>query len=353
MKVDNHTILIAGDIAPLGQPGKLLEEGQVSNVFGDTLSVIKLADCFIANLECPLTNSTEKLSKSGPNIKANPNVASMLSKAGISVLSLANNHIFDYGLKGIEETMSVLDDNSIRWYGVGENLQSARVPLFLELNGFKLGLLSFAEHEFNWNGDDQWCTSMLEPELNILQIQDVVSKCDALIVLLHAGCENWHYPSPRIVKLCRAFAEAGSAAVLVSHSHAVMGTELHKGVPIVYGLGNFLFDRGQKNIGWRLGIIARLTFEVGQSVNLDIVPILAKKETGCIDLLQDSDLECFNQFHCSISEPLKYMSEIEDLWKCFCASESLKLTKEILKAITAMLPGTPHDWIALSTSPMY
>jgi len=339
MNADKHTILIAGDLAPLGHPGNLLVEGQIQRVFGDVLSIIRSSDCFVANLECPLTNSMEKLSKSGPNIKANPNVAHMLGKAGISVVSLANNHIFDYGLKGVEETKTALDDNAIQWYGVGENAEKARVPLFVALKNFKLGLLSYAEHEFNWSGDDRWCTSMLEPELNILQIQHVAGRCDALVVLLHAGCENWHYPSPRIVKLCRAYAEAGSAAVLVSHSHAVMGTEFHKGVPIVYGLGNFLFDRGQKNLGWRLGTIARLTFGIGQPASLEITPILADKETGCIDLVSGSNMERFQQFHRSISEPLKCMSEIEELWKCYCASESSKFTKEMLKAITAMLPG--------------
>jgi len=339
MNADKHTILIAGDLAPLGCPENLLLEGQIKKVFGDVLPVMKSADCFIANLECPLTNSTEKLSKSGANIKANPNVAPMLSKAGISVVSLANNHIFDYGLKGIEQTKSALEDNSIRWYGIGENVEKAKAPLFVELKNFKLGILSYAEHEFNWSSDDRWCTSMLEPERNILQIQHVASQCDALVVLLHAGCENWHYPSPRVVKLCRAYAKAGASAVLVSHSHTVMGTEFHEGVPIVYGLGNFLFDRGQKSLGWRLGTVARLSFGIGQPINLDMVPILADKEPGCINLLPGSDLECFQQFHRSISEPLKCMYEIEELWKCFCASESSKFTKEMLKAITAMLPG--------------
>lgn len=339
MVFDKHTILIAGDLAPLGRPESLLVEGQIQKVFGDVLPVMKSADCFIGNLECPLTNSTEKLSKSGLNIKASPNVAPMLSKAGISVVSLANNHIFDYGLKGIEQTKSALEDNSIQWYGVGENTEKAKIPLFVDLKNFKLGLLSYAEHEFNWNGDDRWCTSMLEPELNILQIQKVATQCDALVVLLHAGCENWHYPSPRIVKLCRAYAEAGSAAVLVSHSHTVMGTEFHEGVPIVYGLGNFLFDRGPKSFGWRLGSIARLNFRIGQPASLEIIPILADNETGCIDFFPDSDMERFQQFHRSISEPLKCMYEIEELWKCFSAVESSKFTKEMLKAITAMLPG--------------
>jgi len=162
-------------------------------------------------------------------MKADPRVASAMKAAGVSVVSLANNHAFDYGLDGVEETRSALDRHSIKWLGVGENAEKAKAPLFIDLDGVRLGLVVYAEHEFNWQGDDRWCTSMLEPAENVLQIQEVAGRCDALVVLIHGGPENWHYPSPRIVKICRAFARAGASAVLVAHAHAIMGSEVHQG----------------------------------------------------------------------------------------------------------------------------
>lgn len=339
-------ILIAGDLAPLGRPQRLLAEGHVERTFGNTLPIIRTADCFVANLECPLTTSTEKQSKAGPNIKADPCVASALRKAGISVLSLANNHIFDYGLNGIEETTSVLEGNSIQWYGVGANADQAKAPLFVDLDGFRLGLLSYAEHEFNWQGDDRMCTSMLEPADNVLQIQEVAGQCDALITLLHAGQENWHYPSPRIVKICRAFARAGASAVLVAHAHAVMGFEFHHGVPILYGLGNFLYDRGHKaTISWRLGMMVRLTFCGAGKVDIETIPVIANSETGCIDLLPENSVLHFQEFLCSLSSPLSCMNIIEGHWNAFCVSQLPHLTRECLKGLLAMLPGGFLFWL--------
>jgi poly-gamma-glutamate synthesis protein (capsule biosynthesis protein) len=181
---------------------------------------------------------------------------------------------------------------------------------------------------------------MLEPAVNVLQIQQTVPQCDALVVLLHAGPENWHFPPPRMVNLCRVFADAGAAAVLVSHSHAIMGREYHNGVPIFYGLGNFLFDAGpDKNIGWRLGQMTKISFDDGGLVNLELIPVLADAATGCIDLLPEKFMPVFHRFLDAVSEPLQDMSKVEDLWKMFCASQAPHLAKECVKAALAMAPG--------------
>ncbi len=335
-----RTILVAGDLAPLGRPERLLVEGQIDKVFGDLLPLIGAADCFVANLEGPLTTSTRKLSKAGPKLKANPGVARALGKAGVSVVSLANNHIFDYGLAGLEDTKAALEQSSIRWFGVGKNVKTATTPLFVALGGFRLGLLSYAEHEFNWQGDDQWCTSMLEPAENVLQIQGVAGQCDALIVLLHAGPENWHYPSPRIVKVCRAFAKAGASAVLVAHAHAIMGSESHQGVPIVYGLGNFLFHSERRRpLAWRIGLIVRLQVKGRRSVQLQHIPVVADPDTGCIHLLGEEERNAFDGFYRGLCGPLNSMTQIEKYWSLFCASQAPHITREVLKALAAMCPG--------------
>ncbi|HON91254.1 MAG TPA: CapA family protein [Sedimentisphaerales bacterium] len=334
------TVLIAGDLAPIGRPEQLLVEGDVDGTFGDVLPMIRGADCCIANLECPLTTRSKHAAKAGPKMKADPRVASAMKAAGVSVVSLANNHAFDYGLDGVEETRSALDRHSIKWLGVGENAEKAKAPLFIDLDGVRLGLVVYAEHEFNWQGDDRWCTSMLEPAENVLQIQEVAGRCDALVVLIHGGPENWHYPSPRIVKICRAFARAGASAVLVAHAHAIMGSEVHQGVPIVYGLGNFLFHSSEtKPLSWRLGLVARL--RVGQKgvVRIEHVPILADAETGCLRLCAAEKQSAFDEFYGTLCEPLANMAHIEEQWRLFCAAQVPHLTKEILKGLMAMCPG--------------
>jgi poly-gamma-glutamate capsule biosynthesis protein CapA/YwtB (metallophosphatase superfamily) len=343
---DQRTILVAGDLAPLGRPESWLAQGEIERVFGDVLDVIKTSDCFLVNLECPLTRCNEKFSKAGPHLRANPDVAPALQRTGISVVSLANNHIFDYGSQGLADTIAALERNSIRWFGVGENAAKAATPLLVDLDGSRLALLSYAEREFNWQGDGQPCTSMLEPAANVLQIQHVKQEVGTVLVFLHCGPEGTHFPPPRVVKLARAFAEAGASAVVVSHSHAVMGCEVYRGVPIAYGLGNFLFDGGGgKTVAWRVGLMVRLTVRAGCAADLEIIPVRADPETGCIDLLGEGDLQSFREFHRRISETLASMSDIEEYWRSFCASQVPHLGKEILKSLMAMLPGGMLQWL--------
>jgi poly-gamma-glutamate synthesis protein (capsule biosynthesis protein) len=339
------TILVAGDLAPLGRPEEHLCSGLSKQVFGHILELVAKCDCFVANLECPLTTSVNRLSKEGPNFKCHPEVAFGLSKAGLALCSIANNHIFDYGVCGVQETITSLEKHNIAWYGVGENARSACEPTYMDIKGLRIGFLTYAEHEFNWQSDEVWCTSMLVPAENILQIQHLSEQCDALIVYWHGGPENTHYPSPRSVGICRAFARAGASAVLMSHSHAVMGCEIHQGVPIVYGLGNFLFDiSADRRLASRLGILAQLTIRAGQAVNVEIVPVVSDTTTGCVDLLRESRITIFREFYDSISQPLKNAQQIDELWKAFCAWRVLDLARDVARG-SAMLAGGLLPWL--------
>ncbi len=341
-----RTILIAGDLAPLRRPEQLLLQGDIKKVFGGILNTIRSSDCFLVNLECPLTTCEKRKSKTGPNLKSIPEVAPALKDAGISIVSLANNHIFDYGLTGIRDTTDALDQNSVRWYGVGENLLQASTPLIVDISGVKVAFLAYAEHTFNWHSDKEWCASMLNVPENILQIQNLKKEIGTVIVFLHGGPEHTHFPPPRIVRLSRAFAEAGASAVVISHSHTVMGSEVHHGVPIVYGLGNFLFDQGcRRPLGWRLGLMARLTVHADRAVDLETIPLFANAETGCIDLLKEKDLDSFREFYRSISKPLVHRDELEEYWRAFCASQVPHLRKTVLKSLLAMFPKWLLLWL--------
>ncbi len=336
-----RTVLIAGDLAPVGRPEAALVDQDIGRVFGDALPVMQGADYFVVNLECPLTASTEKLCKAGPNMKADPRVTPALKDAGVSLASLANNHIFDYGVAGVRDTIAALTQNAIDWVGVGENLEEAKKPWFVDLDGVRVGFLCYAEHEFNWQGDDQWCTSMLEPAENMLQIRQVSEECSALIILIHGGPEEWHYPSPRMLRVCRAFAEAGASAVLVGHAHAVMGSEVWQGVPIVYGLGNFVFHcENNGAISWRVGLLERLSIKPEGVLHLEHIPVLAAPKTGYVRLLKCSEREKFDAFYKELCRPLHDVAQIAEHWRLFCTSQVPHLTREVLKGCVAMCPGT-------------
>ena len=94
-------ILIVGDYCPIGRNKKLLEQGSEGEVFGDFDSYTSQSDFSIANLEAPLTDSNNAIEKSGPNIKASKNTLKTLKNAGFNAVTLANNHIMDFGDEGV------------------------------------------------------------------------------------------------------------------------------------------------------------------------------------------------------------------------------------------------------------
>ena len=119
-----------------------------------------------------------------------------------------------------------------------------------------------------------------------------------------------------------------------------MGSEVYQGVPMVYGLGNFLFQPLTiQPPSWILGLMASLSIPAKGNVKLEQIPIIADEESGCISLLPEHRHGEFAEFYRSISNPLENMEAIEEYWKLFCVSQVPHLTKEILKELAAMSPS--------------
>ena len=144
------SLCIGGDFVPTNTNKYLFEEGKSSDLFGEELNDIFIkSDLNIFNLEVPITNSNEKLHKAGsPNLKTYSEITNILGNIKPVLLSGANNHIFDYKNEGIKDTLSLLDSKGIYHVGFGGNLQEAKEPIIMKLNGLRVGVYSFAENEF-------------------------------------------------------------------------------------------------------------------------------------------------------------------------------------------------------------
>ena len=94
-------ILVSGDFCPVGRSENLINNFALYETFGDLIPLIRESDISITNLECPLTNSENAIEKTGPSLKASLNVARFLKEAGFNLVTLANNHIMDYGVEGL------------------------------------------------------------------------------------------------------------------------------------------------------------------------------------------------------------------------------------------------------------
>jgi hypothetical protein len=271
-------VLIAGDFCPIGKIQELSIENKHNLIFNDLLPEFKENDLNVVNLECPLISADKFSKKIGPSLKADPKTINALKYAQINLVTLANNHIMDFGEEGLKATIDLCEANNIDYVGAGYDLNHAKIPFISNIKGKKVGVLNFAENEFSNTQGDYAGSNPLALISNFHDIQKVKKTVDFLIVIVHGGNEMYELPSPRLKETMRFFADVGADAVLAHHSHCFSGFEVYNSKPIFYGLGNFLFDYNRRdNKLWYTGIAVRLKLS-NEAVSYEIIPFYQNKD---------------------------------------------------------------------------
>jgi len=245
-------IVFSGDFAPLVPADKA---GDVS--FEGIRSVLESCAYHITDLECPVTSSENKIAKSGPHIKAEPGTAVHLNAAKVTGACLANNHIYDYGDKGILDTAALLEKAGIAYAGVYTSDNRTVKPIVLQSAGQKAIILNYCEHEFSVR--DKGVSAVgFHPVDAYNDIQSFRDEADYIVVVYHGGNEYYNLPSPNLQKELRFLIDAGADAVICHHTHVFSGMEYYKAKPIVYGLGNFFFPYPDEPDSWHNGLLCVL-----------------------------------------------------------------------------------------------
>lgn len=317
-------VLVAGDLCPWGRTEEAILRGQERDILADMQTVLSEKDLSIVNLEAPLTPQVSPIPKTGPNLRADPGAAALVTAGGFDVAACANNHIGDHGAQGVLDTLHVLRDNGIAALGAGENAGRAAAPLFFERKGLRIALLAFAEHEFGTATADSPGSAALDPLANIAQIRDAAARADAVLVLVHGGNEFNPVPSPRMKQTYRAFAEAGASAVIGGHTHCPQGIENWKGVPIVYSLGNFLFDWQPEWSGlWYHGMVVRIRIAAGGALSLTSLPYSFSRDARRVTPLSGVDREAFLKYLERISGILVDDPRAQRFWEGWCVMKGM------------------------------
>lgn len=208
----------------------------------------------ISNLEGPIlykNHTISPISKTGPSLY---NIYYPDSKIKY-IFTLANNHIMDYGVAGLEITLRKLDELNIKYCGAGGNLSTAREYLTFFEGDRKIGLLSICESQFGVASDISPGVSAFGPW--VYKTICEMKKCvDKVIISIHAAMEMSAWPSPMMQDLYRSYIDAGADIIHGHHSHIPQGYELYKNGLIIYGLGNFVVDpdswKNKENSLWSL-----------------------------------------------------------------------------------------------------
>lgn len=127
-------VFVSGDFCPINRIEKLSMQGEHDKIFNDILKIVGKSDLSVTNLECPLTLETKAISKTGPNLKAHPSTINSLKYAGFDLLTLANNHILDYGYKGLKDTLEICDIKGINTVGAALILEDVDKPFQITIH---------------------------------------------------------------------------------------------------------------------------------------------------------------------------------------------------------------------------
>lgn len=325
-------IITCGDIALCNSIEKKILKDENASLLSDFRGKFSSADLFLANIEVPLTDSEIPGWSHFRTLKANKKAGDFIGEIGVDVASLANNHIADYGKKGLADTITTLEEQKIIWLGAGWNPEQARQPLIIEKGGQRIGILALAQPEISaaWKG--KWGAGVLEEDYAISQIQELKEQTDFSIAYLHFGVEFCNYPTPHQVNLCRKLIDEGALLVIGHHPHTSQGYEYYKNGFIAYSLGNFLFDmRPGSHKFARMGILLEAEVENGNLKNVEIIPVDTKH--GETRLLNDKDKKEAELFLANLSEILRHPAELDREYYFICRDNLNTHTKAFLNFV--------------------
>ena len=296
--ISPKSILFCGDFCPIGRASQILLDQERTSPLGNFQPFIDLAGVSIANLEGPFYSpDSVPISKTGPSISFPSETAAGIASLGFSAFGLANNHILDYGAKSLLKTQEILKRHRIASFGAGNNSQLSALPYTFVLFDKSYAIIGAADKEFSAAGNNNpGAYSPTDAEL-VLQIVNLRKNYNHLILYYHCGNEYNRYPSPRLVDRCHLFVQAGASAVICHHSHVSGAIEIYKGAPIIYSLGNFIFDRGLNRVkDWYLGYALALTPTETGEFKIAVIPFKQFGISPTVTLLAGKELEEFSRF---------------------------------------------------------
>ena len=264
------TLVAVGDIrldGPVGRYAKRHGNDAPVRAVSDALS----GDILFGNLECSLTSRGKARDKTF-TFRAPPESTAILKAAGFDIVSLANNHVMDFGEQGLQDTKKALDDAGILHVGAGDNAAAAARPVFIEKNGLKIGFLGITSTipRENWAGKSTPGVAYSDVRTIPNLVKNTKKLCDILVVSYHGGTQLMNTPNPVQKEIISLVLGAGADVVLGHHPH-VLQPITRKGTQIAfYSLGNFLFVSPTPGTQWTA--IARLRLSRSR-ITAEMVPI--------------------------------------------------------------------------------
>jgi len=204
---------------------------------------LKKADLLLGNLESIISDKGRRVG-SIYSFRAEPTAITGLIYAGFDILSVANNHLFDYGQEAMEDNFRRLKEAGIDYVGGGFNEAEVRSGLLKEIKGTKITFLAYtnkgnpAWQAIGNNSGIGWLDERIKDD-----IRKAKEKSDLVIVLFHFGEEYQNEPNAEQQYFAHLAIDSGADLVIGHHPHVIQPIEKYKNKTIAYSLGNFVFDQ--------------------------------------------------------------------------------------------------------------
>jgi hypothetical protein len=256
------SLIAVGDIMLGGRAKKAVAEHGSDYPFEAVLPILRRASIVLGNLEGPFATKAQREPRNF-SYRVNPALATSLPRAGIGLVTLANNHLLDCGRTGVLETLDVLAAAGVAALGAGANERAAHAPAIRQAGRWKIGVLGYY-----WN---RRCaatpalpgSAMDPPEALQADIRGLRDRVDRVVVTFHWGIPYEREPSPEDRAKARFAVDCGADAVIGHHPHIVQPFEIYRGCPIFYSVGNFVF--GSAN-SCAEGVLIGLRFEDARTI---------------------------------------------------------------------------------------
>lgn len=271
-------LIAGGDIDLARLRGQVLLRNPERDDFAPLAPLFAAADVRFANLESTITDRKGETQSSWSTLvfTAPPAAAGVLARSKLDLVSLANNHAWDYGQPGLFETFDRLTAVKLPWVGAGRTIEAAYAPHIVERNGQRIAFVAVTAV---WN-------QALDPHPGKQLIADADRESmlaaikaargldvDRVVLSFHGGDEYVAEPLPRTRELLIAALDAGADAVIGHHPHVIQRVEIHDGKPIFYSLGNLMMRMSTSQPWTEYGMLGRLTLEPHGAIGAEICPI--------------------------------------------------------------------------------
>ena len=230
------------------------------------------ADMTMINNEFPFSNRGSQHPDKQFTFRVDPKYVSMLQDMGVDVASLANNHALDFGTDALLDSFTTLEEAGIPYVGAGETKERAEEAVFVEAGGRKIGILSASRviPVVEWNIETRqpglFCT--YDSTRLVQRIKEVEEQCDYVVVFVHWGIERNPLPEDYQHNLAKQYIDAGADLVIGNHAHVPQGIEYYKGVPIVYCMGNFIFNPDMTDT-----YALKVVWDAEGNTSLQVIPV--------------------------------------------------------------------------------